>query len=399
MGTVTSTPRTEANILHVDMDAFFASVEVARRPELVGKPVIVGHDGGRGVVLSATYEARAMGVHSAMPMARARRAAPRAVIVAPDHEQYIHVSHAVMAIFRSITPLVEPLSVDEAFLDVSGSRRLLGDAVAIAEHIRARVHDEQGITCSVGVATTKFVAKLASTQAKPDGLLLVPEEKTIAFLHPLPVGALWGVGQKTEDVLTRLGLHTVGDVAATPLSTLTRALGDSLGQHLHELSWGRDERKVIVHEAEKSIGAEETFGRDMDDPDFIRAELLRLSEKVARRMRAHQVLGRTVSLKLRFPDFQTITRAKTLHQPTDVAREIYITVSALYDAARLQRTRIRLVGVRMEGLIPAELASEQLAFDSSDRDWRQAERAADRAVAKFGDDAIRPARLVNQELG
>lgn len=395
MGTVTSAARTEAHILHVDMDAFFASVEVARRPELAGKPVIVGHDGGRGVVLSATYEARAMGVHSAMPMARARRAAPRAVIVEPDHEQYIHVSHAVMAIFRSISPLVEPLSVDEAFLDVSGSRRLLGNPVAIAEHIRARVHDEQGITCSVGVATTKFVAKLASTQAKPDGLLVVPEEKTIAFLHPLPVGALWGVGQKTEEVLTRLGLNTVGDVAATPLSTLTRALGDSLGQHLHQLSWGKDERKVIAHDAEKSIGAEETFGRDIDDPDLIRAELLRLSEKVARRMRAHQVLGRTVSLKLRFPDFQTITRAKTLSEPTDVAREIYLTVSALFDAARLQRTRVRLVGVRMEGLVPAEQATEQLAFDSAERDWREAERAADRAVAKFGYDAIRPARLVN----
>ena len=386
-----------ASILHVDMDAFFAAVEVARRPELAGKPVIVGHDGGRGVVLSATYEARAMGVHSAMPMSRARRIAPRAVIVAPDHEQYVHVSHAVMAIFRSITPLVEPLSIDEAFLDVSGSRRLLGTPVDIAGHIRARVHDEQGITCSVGVATTKFVAKLASTHAKPDGLLVVPEDKTIAFLHPLPVGALWGVGAKTEEMLVRLGLHTVGDVAATPVKTLIRALGESAGQHLHDLSWGKDERKVVPYEAEKSIGAEETFARDIDDPDIVRAELLRLSEKVARRMRQHQIVGRTVCLKLRFTDFSTITRSKTLSEPTDVAREIYTTVSALYQAQRLQRTRIRLVGVRMEGLTQGQHASEQLTFDAGSRDWRDAERAADRAAEKFGYDAIRPARLVNPE--
>ena len=386
----------ECNILHIDMDAFFASAEVARRPELKGKPVIVGHDGGRGVVLSATYEARAMGVHSAMPVSRARRVAPRAIIVAPDHEHYVYVSQAIMAIFRSFTPLVEPLSIDEAFLDVSGSKRLLGSPTDIASNIRARVHDEQGITCSVGLATTKFVAKLASTQAKPDGFLMIPPDKIMSFLHPLPVGALWGVGKKTEEVLVRLGLKSVGDVAATPVTTLVRALGESLGHHLHDLAWGLDERKVVVAEPEKSIGAEETFARDIDDPELIRAELLGLSEKVARRMRAHGVIGRTVSLKLRFPDFSTITRSKTLPEATDVSREIFLTVCGLYQAQHLHRRRIRLVGVRMEGLSPAGHATEQLTLDAPERDWRDAERAADRAAEKFGSAAVRPARLVNR---
>lgn len=388
---------TDCTILHVDMDAFFAAVEVARRPELRGKPVIVGHDGGRGVVLSATYEARAMGVHSAMPMSRARRAAPRAIIVEPDHEEYAHVSAAVMAIFRSITPLVEPLSLDEAFLDVAGARRLYGSPTSIAEIIRARVHDEQGITCSVGIASTKFVAKLASTAAKPDGYIVVPKDKTVAFLHPLPVGSLWGVGEKTEQALTRLGLFTVGDVATTPLTTLQRALGDSLGAHLAALAWGTDERQVVPDEPEKSIGAEETFARDIDDPDVIKRELLRLSEKVARRMRHQGVVGRTVSLKVRFADFTTITRSRTLGDPTDVAREIYAVVSGLYDALRLQRARLRLVGVRLEGLRDADDASKQLLIDAPERDWRDAERAVDRAAAKFGADAVRPARLVGPD--
>ena len=212
-------------VLHVDMDAFYASCELRTRPDLVGKPVIIGGEGSRGVVTTATYEARAYGIHSAMPMSRAKRLCPQVIVLPPDFTLYSEVSAGVMAIFRDVTPLVEPLSLDEAFLDVAGAVRRLGPPAVIAESIRSRVHDEQGITCSVGVASTKFVAKLASTRAKPDGLLVVPSDRVISFLHPLPVGALWGVGEKTEEALTRLGLRTVGDVAHTPLDTLVRALG------------------------------------------------------------------------------------------------------------------------------------------------------------------------------
>jgi len=383
-------------ILHVDMDAFYASVSLRTRPELHGQPVIIG-GGTRGVVLSATYEARALGVHSAMPMSRARRLAPQAVVLQPDHRQYSEVSRNVMALFASITPIVEPLSLDEAFLDVSGSLRRLGRPAAIAELIRARVQDEQQITCSVGVAATKFVAKLASTRAKPDGLLVIPVDRVIDFLHPLPVGALWGVGERTEEQLTRLGLRTVGDIAHTPAETLKRALGPAAGTHLHDLSWGRDPRSVNPHEPDKSVGNETTFEHDVDDPEVIQARLLALSDQVAGRLRAAGYVGRTVSLKIRFADFSTITRSRTLTAPTDVAKEIYDTVRGLYDALGLQRVRIRLVGVRMEGLIDAEAAPRQLQLGEPASGRREAEVAVDALRARFGSNAVRPARLVDPQ--
>jgi DNA polymerase-4 len=389
------TDDTGCPILHVDMDAFYASVELVTRPELRGKPVIVG-GGGRGVVLSATYEARAMGVHSAMPMSRARRVAPDAIVIEPHHERYAEVSAGVMALFNSITPLVEPLSLDEAFLDVSGALRRLGSPTAIAELIRARVYDEQRITCSIGVAPTKFVAKLASTQIKPDGLLVVPADKVTAFLHPLPVGALWGVGERTEERLVALGLRTVGDIAHTPVDTLIRALGQASGQRLHDLAWGRDDRDVIPDATEKSIGNEETFARDVDDPEIIAREILRLAQKVAARARRHEIRGRTVVLKIRFADFTTITRSRTLETPTDVGQVIYDTAVDLYAALRLQRARIRLVGVRLEGLVDLQDAAEQLTLDdgsASPIDRRAAEVAADRLRDRFGQDVVRPARL------
>ena len=381
-------------ILHVDMDAFYASVSLRTRPDLHGTPVIVGGGGNRSVVLSATYEARALGVHSAMPMSRARRLAPRATVIEPDHRQYAEVSRNVMALFGSITPLVEPLSLDEAFLDVSGALRRLGSPTAIAELIRARVQDEQQITCSVGVAPTKFVAKLASTRAKPDGLLVVPADRVIDFLHPLPVGSLWGVGERTEEQLTRLGLRTVGDLAHIPVATLQRALGPALGAHLHELSWGRDPRPVSPHEPDKSIGNEETFPHDVDDPEVIGAHLLALSDQVAGRLRAAGYVGRTVSIKVRFADFSTITRSRTLSRPTDVGKEVYDTARALYDGLGLQRVRIRLVGVRMEGLARAETAPQQLLLGEPDHGRREAEVAVDGLRARFGSDAVRPARLL-----
>jgi DNA polymerase-4 len=346
------------------------------------------------VVLSATYEARAYGVHSAMPMMRARRMCPQATVIPPTPGLYAEASRGVMEIFRSITPLVEPLALDEAFLDVAGARRRLGSARAIGELIRARVVDEQGITCSVGVASTKFVAKLASARAKPDGLLVVSRDATIEFLHPLPIGALWGVGERTEEVLTRLGLRTIGDIAHTPAATLQRALGPAAGTHLSALAWGRDDRPVIAHEPDKSIGSEETFARDVDDPAVVRRELLRLSERTAARLRATDQVGRTVSIKVRFADFTTITRSKTLREPTDVARVVFETARGLYDALGLERARIRLVGVRVEGLADAAATPRQLALGGAGEEWRAAERAADQAAARFGAGAVQPATLV-----
>ncbi len=388
---------TGCNILHIDMDAFYASVELIERPELKGKPVVIGGTQGRGVVLSATYEARAFGIHAAMPVGRAQRLCPQAVFISPSHHRYSEVSHGVMEIFRDITPYVEPLSLDEAFLDVSGAVRRLGRPREIAAHIRERVEAEQRITCSVGVASNKFVAKCASTSCKPDGLMVVPADRVVEFLHPMPVGALWGVGPKTEEHLHRLGLRTVGELAHTPVSTLERALGLATGRHLADLAWGRDEREVEASESERSIGNEETFFRDLDDPDEIKSELLKLSEQVARRVRANNVVTRTIALKVRFSDFSTISRSRTLVDPTDTAHDIYATIVTLFDALRLERPRVRLVGVRAEGLLPASARSEQLAFDTPEHGWRDADRAKDRAAARFGKDAVKPARLIRPE--
>ncbi|MES9540302.1 MULTISPECIES: DNA polymerase IV [unclassified Actinomadura] len=387
---------TGCSILHVDMDAFFVSVELLDRPELRGRPVVVGGAGPRGVVSAASYEARRFGVHSAMPMTRARRLCPQAVVLPVSHGKYSRVSAAVFEIFRSVTPLVEGLSLDEAFLDVAGARRRLGRPAAIAQLIRDQVRDQQGITCSVGVANTKFVAKLASTRCKPDGLLVVPADGVVDFLHPLPVASLWGVGERTEQALTRLGLRTVGQLAQVPPTTLQRELGNALGRHLHELAWGRDPREVVPHTPDKSIGAEETFDTDVDDPEVIRRELLRLAEKVGARLRESGNAGRTISVKLRMADFKTITRARTLAEPTDLARVIYVTARELYEAAGLERVRLRLVGVRVENLGPAGEAPRQLALDEPDSGWREAERAMDQVAHRFGRGAVRPAALVRR---
>ncbi|GAB3262871.1 DNA polymerase IV [Kineosporia babensis] len=382
-------------ILHADMDAFYASVELIDRPALRGRPVIVG-GGGRAVVLSASYEARRSGIHAAMPMSRARRLCPEAVVIEPDHDRYAEVSHGVMEVFRSVTPLVEPLSLDEAFIDVSGAVRRMGSPSRIAALIRDRIADEQRITCSVGIATTKFVAKLASAQAKPDGILVIPRDETVTFLHGLPAGALWGVGEKTEQALGRLGLLTVADIAHTPAATLRRALGDSVGRQLHDLSWGRDPRPVVPWQPEKSIGNEETFGTDVDDPEVIGRELLRLSERVAARARAAGLIGRTVVIKIRFADFTTITRSRTLSEYTDLARVVHATALGLYTRQGFDRARLRLVGVRLEGLVEASAGHHQLTLDERPLGWREAERAIDRASARFGAGAVRPASLVAQ---
>jgi DNA polymerase-4 len=370
-------------------------VELIDHPELVGTPVIVGGGTNRGVVLSATYEARALGVRSAMPVTQAHRICPQATILTPHMSRYSQVSKAVMEIFKSFTPYVEPLSLDEAFLDVSGALRRVGSAAHIGDLIRARVQAEQGITCSVGVATSKFVAKLATNAAKPDGLFVVPADHVLEFLHPLPVGALWGVGAKTEEQLKRLGLNTVREVAHTPEKTLQRALGKAAGEHLYALAWGKDDRSVVPDAGERSIGAEHTFEQDVDDPAILHREILRLATRVAARLRKQGLVGRTVSIKVRFADFTTITRSKTLNEPTDLSREISQAAQTLYEALGLQRARLRLVGVRIEGLAPVAGHSRQLILDAPDQGWPEAERAIDAAVARFGPDVVKPATLID----
>lgn len=386
---------TGCGILHVDMDAFFVAVEVRRDPSLQGRPVVVGGTGNRGVVCSASYQARAYGVRSAMPTAHARRLCPHAVFLPTDHSTYGEVSRAVLDIFRSVTPLVEPLSLDEAFLDVSGARRLLGRPAAIGQRIREQVHAQQGITCSVGVAGTKFVAKLASARCKPDGLLVVPTDGVLDFLRSLPVGALWGVGERTATQLTRLGLHTVADLADLPFPALRARVGEAAAHHLHELAWGRDPRRVVPDTPDKSIGAEETFAEDVDDATVIRRELLRLSERTAARLRASGQVGRTVVVKVRFADFSTVTRSRTLGSPTHVTQVVYQTACQLYQALGAGAARIRLVGVRMEGLAPAASTGDQLELGGRERGWREADQAVDAAADRFGRGAVRPATLVD----
>lgn len=390
-------PSHGCHILHVDMDAFYASVMTRGRPELDDVPVIVG-GGQRGVVLSANYAARQHGVRSAMPMTRARRTCPQALVIAPDFDAFSAVSSSVMENFRQVTPLVEVMSLDEAFLDVASAHRRLGSPLEIAEMLRARVYDEQGVTCSVGIAGSVSVAKLASRRAKPDGVLVVPPDEVTSFLHPLDVGELHGVGEKTRDLLHRLGLVTVGDVAHTPLRTLQRAVGAGLGSQLHDLAWGTDRRVITPRrgsdEPERSMGADETFGRDTDDREVILREVLRLSAKLASRMRTAQVAGRTVTLKVRFADFTTITRSRTLPEATDVTREIHQAASRLFDGLGLQRARIRLVGVRMEGLVPRSTVQRQLVLGERERGWSDADRAVDRATRRFGTAAVRPASLL-----
>jgi DNA polymerase-4 len=386
---------TGCTVLHVDMDAFYASVEVRRRPQLRGMPVIVGGVGGRGVVSSASYEARAFGVRSAMPSMRARALCPNGIFLAPDFEAYSHASDQVMSLFHDVTPLVEPLSLDEAFLDVAGAVRLMGSPATIAAAIRRRMADEVGLACSVGVAATKFMAKLASTRAKPDGLVVVPAALVLEYLHPLPVSALWGVGERTAENLQRHGLSTIGDVARASPAALKAAVGVAAAGHLGELAKGRDPRAVNPYQVEKSIGAELTYDVDVSDRNQIRRTLLALSNKVAGRMRGTGWVGRTVALKVRLTDFSTVNRSRTLPGGTDVAREIFETAWALFEAMH-RGQRIRLIGVRMEGLTRADATPEQLALGARSHGWRDAERAIDSARAKFGRAAVRPASLLGR---
>jgi len=381
----------QATILHVDMDAFYASVAELDNPQYKGKALVVGA-GVRGVVLSANYEARKFGIRAAMPVGRAKRMAPHAIFIAPEHHRYAEISERVMAIFNSFTPLVEPISLDEAFLDVTGAQKLFGDGREIAAKIRAQVEQAEGITCSVGIAQSKFIAKLASQHCKPNGMLEIKSDRILEFLHPLPVRALWGVGPKTAESLDRLGLHTVADIANTPRSTLVRALGDATGESLYELAWGRDYRNVIPDEPEKSIGNEETFARDIDSPEEILAEFLRMAEKATARLRERGLFAKTVTMKIKFADFTTLSRAKTLPIGIDGTHETYEIVKKLYLALNNEGARIRLVGVSLSNLL--DEAPVQLELGARERGWRDADTAIDKAKARFGRGSVRPGRLI-----
>ena len=383
-------------ILHVDMDAFYASVAELDHPEYKGKALVVGA-GARGVVLSANYEARKFGIRAAMPVGRAKRMAPHAIFIAPEHHRYSEISERVMAIFHSYTPLVEPISLDEAFLDVTGSQKLFGTGREIAAKIRKQVEKEEGITCSVGLAQSKFIAKLASQHCKPNGMLEIKSDRILEFLHPLPVRAIWGVGPKTAESLERLGLHTVSDIAHTPRATLIRALGDATGSSLYELAWGRDYRDVIPDEPEKSIGNEETFSEDLDNPEEILREFLRMTEKATARLRERSLFAKTISIKIKFADFSSLTRSKTVPIAIDNTHDTYEVVKALYLALRNDGARIRLVGVSLSQL--QEGAPVQLELGARERGWREADTAIDRAQARFGRGSVRPGRLISPESG
>jgi len=381
----------QATILHVDMDAFYASVAELDNPQYKGKALVVGA-GVRGVVLSANYEARKFGIRAAMPVGRAKRMAPHAIFIAPEHHRYSEISERIMQIFHSYTPLVEPISLDEAFLDVTGSKKLFGDGREIAAKIRAEVEKAEGITCSVGIAQSKFIAKLASQHCKPNGMLEIKSDRILEFLHPLPVRAIWGVGPKTAESLDRLGLHTVADIANTPRVTLIRALGDATGESLYELAWGRDYRDVVPDEPEKSIGNEETFARDIDSPEEILAEFLRMTEKATARLRVRNLFAKTISIKIKFADFSSITRSKTVPLGIDGTHETYEIVKKLYLALRNDGARIRLVGVSLSNL--GEDSPVQLELGARERGWRDADAAIDKAEARFGRGSVRPGRLI-----
>jgi nucleotidyltransferase/DNA polymerase involved in DNA repair len=378
------------------MDAFYASVEEIKDPSLRGKAVIVGGLGGRGVVTSASYEARTYGVHSAMPMVRARRLCPQAVFVPNDFDAYQEYSHRIRDVFASYTPLVEPLSLDEAFLDVSGSVRLFGAPMDIARRIKQEVAD-LGLPCSVGVAPNKFLAKLASQAAKPNGLIVVPADDVVSFLHPLPVEALWGVGETTSEALRRLGLRTVGDIAGLPRRTLERTVGDAIGAHLHTLAQGQDDREVVPHEPAKQVGSEETFSRDLDTHREILREVLRLSDRTATRLRSKGLCGRTVTLKVRWANFQTITRSRTLANEVATTAEIYETVKDLFTRLGSRRPRIRLLGVAVSGLSPGppRRQLQLLAAGRRETGWDEAAAAIDTIRARFGEGSVRPAALLD----
>jgi DNA polymerase-4 len=402
-------------IIHLDMDAFYASVEVLDDPGLKGKPVIVGGGMKRGVVSAASYEARKFGVHSALPVARAKRLCPHGIFLPVRMERYKEVSDRIFEIFRRFTPLVEPLSLDEAFLDVTGSVRLFGSGVEIARRIKALVRAEAGLTVSAGVASSKFLAKIASDMDKPDGLTVVPHGKEMEFLDPLPVGRLWGVGEVTRRALEEMGVRTVGELGKVPPETLARKFGRH-GLHLHELSRGVDDREVETEREIKSMGREDTYDEDLLDGEDLRRELLAIATRVAARLRRHGMKGRTISLKVKYADFRLVTRETTLNSSTDDGGEIFRHALFLLGRTDAGTRPVRLLGIYLsnfgeEGIKREEWGQiplfghrpEPRAPSSREPRGKDPARVAklnetvDRIREKYGEKGIRPGTLADDE--
>jgi DNA polymerase-4 len=382
--------RTASTILHVDMDAFFLSVELLERPELMERSCLVAVDSGRSVVLSASYEARAKGIHSAMPLSRARAIDPGVVVIEPRHDLYYSYSEKVMAIFGSFTPLVEQLSVDEAFLDVAGAAKIFGSPLEIARQIRATIKAQLGLTASVGVATSKFVAKVASTQSKPDGLFFVPPEKTEAFLRGLPAKALWGVGAKSRDTLEKHGLMTIADVADADPRLLKRLLGEH-GPRLQLLARGIDPRPVTSERIEKSLSADRTFAEDLTSMGDARTALLDIAHRLAGRLRRQGMSGKGISVKVRWTDFSQVQRSRQLDHPADSAKLIFDAAVRLTEPLVRENLAvqggIRLLSIRVDHLVPVGHGQQFDVFHTEEH-ARDAEGAMDAVREKFGDSAI-----------
>jgi len=407
-------PPSHRTIVHVDMDAFYASAEILRRPELRGLPVVVGGAGRRGVVAAASYEARFFGVHSAMASAQAKRLCPGAIFLDGDHGYYRELSTQIMAIMARFTPMIEPLSLDEAFLDVSSGRRLFGDGWAIANKLRDTIYDEVGLWCSAGVATNKFLAKLATEQAKPSasrhgpvpgsGVFAIEDGTELDFLHPLPARALWGVGPATMKKLERLGIATVGDIATMPVEAIMSAVGNASGTHLHNLANGRDNRPVEPEQQSKSISQEQTFQYDVHDRTDLGRHLVQMSDSVAARLRKADLVARTITIKVRFGDFRTITRSVTPAAATQSGIEISARAHQLLDKVDVS-AGLRLLGVGATGLEPTDQQHVQLTLDDQlaqqnrnedtpDKgDWQRADEAIDEIRRRFGTESIGPAVL------
>jgi DNA polymerase-4 len=374
-------------ILHVDMDAFYAAVEQRDNSDLRGKPVIVGAGPQeRGVVAACSYEARKFGVHSAMPSRTAFRLCPRGLFVRPDFPKYRQVSKQVMAILGNFTPLVQPISIDEAFLDVTGAVKKFEDAGEIARRIKAEIRRQTELTASVGVAPNKFLAKLASDLNKPDALTVITEEEKVHVLAPLPVSKIWGVGKVTEQRLQELGIKTIGDLQQFPVDELHRRLGN-VAEHLHSLALGDDNREVETDEETKSISSENTFDQDTADLDQIKRSLLEQAEEVGERLRREKLAARTVQLKLRYADFKTLTRRKTLPKPTQDGMIMYQVAERLLEAEGIQGKRIRLIGVGGTNLVQREVQGD--LFDRRDEKRSQLAKAVDDLRAKLGPDAVK----------
>ena len=377
------------------MDSFFVEVERLAAPELVGRPVAVGGAGPRGVIASASYEARSYGARSAQPTAIARRLCPELVVVPADHRRYAEVSEKVFAIFRSVTPLVEGLSLDEAFLDISGLRLHHDSPVEVGESLRSTIRSELGLPASVGVASVKFIAKLASEAAKPDGLRHVPTGEQLEFLHALPASAMWGVGPATLAALTRLGVETIGDIATLPESSLVNAVGPAAGRHLYDLARGRDEREVVPDISAKSISVEETFEVDLVGSEVVQTALLAHAQRLSGRLRRAGLRGRTITLKVRYPDFSTLTRSHTAPRGVDGSRELFHIAVDLLSGLGAPTEAVRLLGLGASALEPAG-GPRQLDIDDN-AGWDDVESAVAGVRERFGESAVRPARLIGSE--